>query len=493
MLTVILVDDEYIVLKGMEAMLMNQTRVNLQVYTACDAEEALKDILRIMPDAVIADISMPELDGLTMMEKAKEQGYTGEFIIVSGYEKIEYLKRAIQCQVVDYLLKPINRENLIDKLCKIDLSKKQLQETVLFEIKMCMLQNKHAQDVHIDSNDIRRLFPHKYITLCVLSGAEDKQAELIRNNLSPYFEKMISFHQGTLIIFFLNFNARLELEKLYEIWRICLEDLPWNIGISPVQSVGQLIEDINQKANFSLYFRALTEMLLTMLPIEPAELEHIHNIIKYENGTFSMILNAIQNDIGFQLYFDHLFQNTTSLTLAHAKAFLEIAVYNLAIFGTGINSKLVIQTYKYQLQQISDYHSFKNLLQEILTNFWHKETSSEGNNVNYSDKIYKSILYIKQNYAEDLSLDRLANHINLNPSYLSYMFKKEVGMTFLQYLQNIRLERACVLLKSSPNLPVETISEQVGYHTPTYFFKIFHAQFGISPNQWRNHDLKKSH
>lgn len=491
MLTVLLVDDEYIVLKGIETMLTKQTQVSLRVHIASDAIEALKEIFKILPDVVIADINMPELDGLSMIEKAQEQGYHGKFIIVSGYEKIEYFKRAIQYQVADYLLKPISKEKLIGKLSEIDLHKTQLQDTILFKLKMCMLQSEHVQDIHINNTDIRHLFPQKYIALCVLSGADDEQAKQLQNNLSFYFEQIPSFHQGTHIIFLLNFNVQLETEKLYQIWSMCLADLPWNVGISPVQSVTHLIEDINQKMTSTLYFQALTEMLLSMLPIEPGELELVRDNIQYELETFPAIIKAIQNDAGFQLYFDHLFQNTSSLTMAHIKAFLEIAVYNLAIFGTKIDSQMVIQTYKYQLRRIADYHSFKYLLREILTNFWYQEVLTEDKSLNFSDKIYQSIIYIKQHYAVDLSLDRLAQQINLNPSYLSYMFKKEVGMSFLQYLQNIRLERACALLKSSPNLPIEVISAQVGYHTPTYFFKIFRTQFGISPNQWRHQESIK--
>jgi YesN/AraC family two-component response regulator len=492
MLKVLLVDDEYIVVKGIEAMLSKQTQVSLRIFTACDAIEALKVIFDISPDVVIADINMPELDGLSMIERAQEQGFNGKFIIVSGYEKIDYLKRAIQCQVADYLLKPINKEKLIAKLCDIDLHKAQLEETVVFRLKMCMLQNEHARNVPIDPSDIRRLLPYKYIALCVLSGADEEQAKQLQSALSTYFEQILRFHQGAQIIFLLNFKTRLEPENLYQIWNMSLAEYPWNIGISPVQTVEQLIEDISRRMLSPQYFQALTELLISMLPIDPEELELVRNNSRYEPETFPSILEAIQSETGFQSYFDRLFQKASSPAMAHNKAFLEIAVCNLAIFGTRVDSRLVIQTYKYQQGKIADYHSFKHLLREILVNFWYKETSSGEKNMNYSEKIYQSIIYIRQHYTEDLSLDLLARQINLNPSYLSYMFKKEVGMTFLQYLQNIRLEKACVLLKSSPHLPIETIASQVGYMTPTYFFKIFRAQFGISPNQWRHQESESA-
>jgi two-component system, response regulator YesN len=492
MLTVLIVDDEYIVLKGIEVMLTKQTQVELRVYTATDSIKALEELPKLRPDVVVADINMPELDGLSMIEKAMDQGYTGKFIIVSGYEKIEYFKRAIQCQVIDYLLKPINKEKLISTLQGIDYLKTQLQETILFKLKMCMLQNEHKKDVSFTNTDIRNLLYQKYLTLCVLPCIDIEQVLQIKRNLSNYIEQIYSFVHGNQTIFFLNFSVKLEEKELHQLWNQCLPNLSFNSGISNIQSVEQFIEDINVKFKSTLYTQAMTEMILSFLPLEPKEVEVVRENIQYETMAFHTILSAILYDASFQMFFDNLFQNTSSINIAHIKAFLEIAVYNVAIFGMDINHQMIIKTYEYQCQHISDYHSFRHLLKEMLTNFWCLGTVSNNNESDYSEKIQQAILYIKQHYKEDVSLDCLAQQINLNPCYLSNIFKKDVGMTFLQYLQKTRLDRACTLLKSSPNLSIETISSQVGYQTPTYFFKIFREQFGISPSQWRCQEINQS-
>ncbi len=491
MLTVLLVDDEYIVLKGMEAMLLSQKNLELKIYSSNDSIDALKQIPLIMPDVIIADINMPDLDGLSMIEKALEQNYHGRFIIVSGYEKVEYFKRAIQYQVADYLLKPINKEKLFARLHEIDQQKSQSYETLIFKLKMCMLQNKHAHDFHIDKSEFKKLFPKKYISLCTISGAEDRPEEEIEHMLSIYFDKFLCFYQDNQKIFLLNFDVYLDASKIHEIWNLNYKRQSWCIGVSSTQHVAQMSEDISNSMKSSLYHQALTDMVISALPLNNALESETRNHFEKTQNSFSDIIDASKNDRQFETYFQNLIQATSTLHAAHVKAFVEIAGYNLAIFGMNISPDIISNTYKAQLSKIVDYRSLQKLIRNILSNFWFYEPDFQLETTSYSEKIYQSMLYIQQQYAEDLSLDTVAQKVNLHPSYLSYMFKKETGMCFLQYLHYIRMKVACDLLINNPNLSIETISKQVGYRTSTYFYKSFKAQFGETPNQWRKKNLIK--
>lgn len=95
-----------------------------------------------------------------------------------------------------------------------------------------------------------------------------------------YFEQIIILHLGALTVFLLNFNTCLEISKLYQIWDMFLADFSINIGISPLQKVDLFIEEINQKMKSSLFFKALTEMLLSMLSVEPGEVERIRDFFR---------------------------------------------------------------------------------------------------------------------------------------------------------------------------------------------------------------------
>ena len=102
-----------------------------------------------------------------------------------------------------------------------------------------------------------------------------------------------------------------------------------------------------------------------------------------------------------------------------------------------------------------------------------------------SARIIAARQYIDLHYMEDLSLEQAAEAVSANPSYLSYIFRKETGITFLQYLTNVRLQAACRLLTEQPGLSLEDVASRVGYHSASYFHKIFRTRFGVSPRQWK--------
>ena len=118
-LKVLLVDDEYIVLKGLEIMLESQTETDLEIVSAMDAVDAMDKISGWYPDVIIADINMPEIDGLSMLEQISARLPLCRFIIASGHEDQEYLMRALKLHVADYLTKPIDKAYLIRRLKEI--------------------------------------------------------------------------------------------------------------------------------------------------------------------------------------------------------------------------------------------------------------------------------------------------------------------------------------------------------------------------------------
>lgn len=92
--------------------------------------------------------------------------------------------------------------------------------------------------------------------------------------------------------------------------------------------------------------------------------------------------------------------------------------------------------------------------------------------------------YINENYAKDISLDELSRELNLSPYYLSKLFKEEVGVTFMEYLTNLKIERAKELLSESM-LTMKEICVEIGYADPNYFSRIFKKTVGMTPTEFR--------
>ena len=114
---VLIVEDSYIVRRGI-AETTDWRSVDCELAgEASDGEQGLQMIRSLDPDIIITDIRLPGMSGIDMIEKAKPQAH-GKFIIVSAYSEFEYAKRALQLDVVDYLVKPIREEQLMDALRK---------------------------------------------------------------------------------------------------------------------------------------------------------------------------------------------------------------------------------------------------------------------------------------------------------------------------------------------------------------------------------------
>ncbi|WLR50135.1 AraC family transcriptional regulator [Bacillus tianshenii] len=100
------------------------------------------------------------------------------------------------------------------------------------------------------------------------------------------------------------------------------------------------------------------------------------------------------------------------------------------------------------------------------------------------ENLQKCIEYISSNYHEDLSIKKVANKVHLSHTYFSRLFKKELGISFVEYVTNVRIKRAKWLL-SHTNDTIEAIAAQVGFNTPNYFSSIFKKHVGVSPSEYR--------
>ena len=97
----------------------------------------------------------------------------------------------------------------------------------------------------------------------------------------------------------------------------------------------------------------------------------------------------------------------------------------------------------------------------------------------------KAIKYIEENYHDsELSVDALCQHLNVSATYFSTLFKKETGTNFINYLTNVRMEKALQMLNTTEE-KTYNIAEKVGYTEPNYFSYVFKKHYGISPSNYR--------
>lgn len=116
---VMIVDDERLILMGLKNCIEKITDIKCSVLTAMNGRQAL-DTLEILPvDILITDVEMPGMSGLELIDTAAKRNCAGHFIVLSGYDKFEYARTALRLGVVDYMLKPVDKEELCRNICKI--------------------------------------------------------------------------------------------------------------------------------------------------------------------------------------------------------------------------------------------------------------------------------------------------------------------------------------------------------------------------------------
>ncbi|SFM45978.1 Helix-turn-helix domain-containing protein [Paenibacillus sp. 1_12] len=121
MLKLMIVDDEPYILEGLAKIVREAGTPFTRIEEALDAVEATEKMKDFVPDVTITDLNMPEISGFELIEEAKRLGYCNRFIILTGYDKFDYARKAIRTGVIDYLLKPINRDEIIALLQSIAL------------------------------------------------------------------------------------------------------------------------------------------------------------------------------------------------------------------------------------------------------------------------------------------------------------------------------------------------------------------------------------
>lgn len=107
----------------------------------------------------------------------------------------------------------------------------------------------------------------------------------------------------------------------------------------------------------------------------------------------------------------------------------------------------------------------------------------------YSEHIQKALSYIHEHFAEDFSLNDMAEHLHVSPTHLSRLFRKELETSFIDYLVTYRIERAQQMLLHS-NLDLKTISEKTGFHGYNYFLRTYKEKTGHTPSyDLKNHNI----
>ncbi len=190
---------------------------------------------------------------------------------------------------------------------------------------------------------------------------------------------------------------------------------------------------------------------------------------------------AMLNEMLGQIYFT----SGNNIDIIKVRTIELIALLSRATYEAGSNESSIYHMTEDFMHQISNVKSLTDLsyvLMETLDQFTNLAFShTSGNNLSI---IKKSIAYLNDHYNQNPTLDMVAEHVGLNPSYFSTLFKKETGIGFSNYLVNIKIENAKLLLKNT-TLPLANVAVELGFDNQSYFTNVFKKVTGVTPKQYR--------
>ena len=516
MIKIIIVEDENIIRLGLSTLI----QWNDYHFELCglfkNGQEALSYLLEHPVDIVITDIKMPVMDGEQLIQKIHSHKLNPYIIILSNYSDFSLVKSCFKYGITDYLLKQeLDRETLLSLLQNI--SKNFTDRTESTETHTLTVHDYFQQLVNTDfQEDITRLnikyrpalYKRQNCDFCiciaelfyrktskkytgttpVYSVLENIIKEILnqycKNYLFPYLDHTLlivlcpekdsanTFYTDDLTDAFINVQKRLH----------SFFNMDLRIGTSvPVQNTEGLRNAFLQakKSQMNLFYEKDTLISFPTstrdhdIPVFP--LGHLQkliqscNIIELEKLVYNFLFQLKRtknippkNILG---YIKYLFMDLNQL--------LE-EMFSISLSSFDENWENIEQTHYLTLYTLEDY--LMNLLSNI-KNFIHEQDHSNNAAV-------KAQFYIKEHFAEDISLQTVADYLHINPSYLSSLFKTKTEQSFTQYVTDIRIHEAMRLLQTT-NKTANEIAELVGYNNTNYFIKVFKKTTGKTISDYR--------
>lgn len=534
--SVLLVDDEEDVVQVIMKKLDWERMGYRIVGYARNGVEALEMAEELQPDVVMTDIKMPYMDGLTLCRKLKKLYRTIKMIIFSGFDEFEYAQEAIKAEVEEYILKPVNSNELrdvferikrhldeerdekrnIDKLRKYYMdSLPVLQEnfyTSLLEGRILESQILgYMSDYQITLSGPYYVVSVLHISTTPLPGEEDGSLNpiLLGVSVKKFAEEQLSGRWDVRVVSYLGdiivLSQLLEPEKLVaftdEMDKICkMAKRICNARVTA--GIGHICEELiqlplsYQGAKQAVSYRVLygTMKAISISETDPKECVDV----QWEDPYVKNIIKRIR--VGDP---EALKKAIIEFTERMARSKISMQKYRILIlkviaeiFRFGNNNQLNMEEifgadsdiYGQALQQDLP-ESLGEWLHELCRKLQQAVQSDRSNTT--KSFVRKAVEYIWEHYADpDLGIETLCAYLGVSAAYFSTVFKKETGKTFVKFLTDYRMEQAVELLLSGSE-KTYVIAEKVGYSDPNYFSYAFKKQFGMAPSKYKAAGMEK--
>ena len=542
MLKIFLAEDEVIVRETIKRMIPWEELGFELVGEAADGEMALPLLIRQKPDLLITDIKMPFMDGLTLAKLAKKELPELKIVILSGYDDFNYAKQAISIGVEEYLLKPITKNALIERLYEIrsryEHEKTQKEYYEKFQREMQVYEKNSNRDFFealvCGSMDMMEVYKKAEklgldivaeaynILIFTMNSEEDFsgqkegysewEAESLEM-LEDFFSDNTSAMLFRCNIFSYGVLIKGQKETIDENTRSCIDEIKKILDRKEQKrqwfvAVGESVERLSQlQKSYHSASRAFSQRYLygeNILYYDEMELmEHRSGQADTNDNAYlkNVDVNALNPAILQKFLSNGLQEETENFVKDYFYAigqepmeslvFRNYVILNVRFSVLSFLKSLGCDTEEMEPENTEEIlaESGKNIESAIT---YAKKMISQAitirdqNSGNKNRSILKTAVdFIDEHYMdEDISLNTAANVANVSSNHFSALFSQNMGQTFIEYLTTLRMNKAKELLRCT-GMRSSEIAGEVGYKDAHYFSYLFKKTQGMTPSEYR--------
>lgn len=542
MLKIFLAEDEVVVRETIKRMIPWEELGFELVGEAADGEMALPLLIRQQPDLLITDIKMPFMDGLTLARLAKKEIPGLKVVILSGYDDFNYAKQAIGIGVEDYLLKPITKNALIERLSEIrsryEHEKTQKEYYEKFQREMQAYEKNSSRDFFealvggsMDMMEVYKraeklgldIVAEAYNVLIFtmncdedFSGQRDEYSSWEAESLE-LLENFFAGHSSAMLfrsnIFSYGVLLKGQRETIEENTRACVDEIRKILSRQDGRrewflAVGQSVERLSQiQKSYHTASRAFSQRYLydeNILYYDEMEtMEHPGGQAETEDNAYlqKVDVNALNPAI-LQIFLSNGLQEETENFVKdyfyaigqepmESLVFRNYVILNVRFSVISFIKGLGCDTNEMESADTEEVlaESGKNMESAIA---YAKKMISQAieirdqNSGNKNRSILKTAVdFIDSHYMdEEISLNTVANVANVSSNHFSALFSQNMGQTFIEYLTTLRMNKAKELLRCT-GMRSSEIAGEIGYKDAHYFSYLFKKTQGMTPSDYR--------
>lgn len=476
-MNILITDDERLVRINLKAMLEELYPGEHHIKEAENGREMVKMIEKDFYDVAFVDINMPKINGLDALEMCRQKSPETQWLVLTGYADFSYAKRSISLGVKGYLLKPPDIEEL--KLLMDDIVQKKEE---MKQNRNQLFENKISQAITLAdiTGTVKELYPDKetlysiYLFFIETDETEkrQKQYEVLYENLSEYLKKNIK-EQDRYALFFLQTSELCLLIEGQEYIRLA----------SYLKLHSRLFDPRARIAAICARADSFQELYLNK-----QLLQALANIRMLEENYKTMSLRDLNGQKNL-MEKRFLCEKIEMLTAAYMTKNYGLA--NELLQEMELNEKLAECYESIDNHFLRDYlsiiwkdeferegytellHVFRDILQKSI----HAEGSKKG------DVVTQIKEYVTANYMNDVTIAEMGSIFNINPFYISRIFKEKTGEKYIDFVTQVRMKKAMDFLRKESDLSVKEAALRVGYTSEKYFSRTFKKYYDILPSQ----------